>query len=43
MLFVDTSVWFAVTFSGDRNHERAKRLLEAGDRLAATDHVLVET
>ncbi len=43
MLFVDTGVWYAALDRADVNHGRAVQLLGAGERLATTDYVLVET
>lgn len=42
-LFVDTSVFYAASDSGDRSHDRAKKLLRDVDGLVASDHVLVES
>jgi uncharacterized protein len=42
-LFVDTSIWFAAFDSSDRSNRRAKTILEAGESLVTTDHVLIET
>jgi len=42
-LFVDTSAWYAALDSGDVDHDRARSILGAGERLVTTDHVLVET
>lgn len=42
-LFVDTSVWYAAADGGDRSNPRAKQILSAGERLVASDHVLLET
>jgi predicted nucleic acid-binding protein len=42
-VFVDTSVWYAAADRGDRSSRRAQALLQGGDRLATSDHVLVET
>ncbi len=43
MLFVDTGVWYAALDRADVNHGRAVQVLGAGERLATTDYVLVET
>lgn len=42
-LFVDTSAFYAAADSSDTNHARATSVLEGGDRLTATDHILVES
>jgi hypothetical protein len=42
-LFVDTSIWYAAADSSDRSNARAKAILNAGDSLVTTDHVLIET
>jgi uncharacterized protein len=42
-LFVDTSIWYAATDSGDLDNGRAKAILRSGEPLVTTDHVLVET
>jgi uncharacterized protein len=42
-LFVDTSAFYAAADSSDRSHERAKRVLGAGEPLVTTDHVLAES
>lgn len=42
-LFVDTSAWCAAADRRDTCHARAKAVLSSGDRLATSDHVLVET
>lgn len=42
-LFVDTSVWYAAADSSDAGNARAKTVLNAGEALVTTDHVLVET
>lgn len=42
-LFVDSSIWYAAADRGDRSNQRAREILSAGDRLLATDHILVET
>jgi uncharacterized protein len=42
-LFVDTSTFYAAADSSDRSHERAKRVLGAGEPLATSDHVLAES
>jgi predicted nucleic acid-binding protein len=41
-LFVDTSAFYATADSSDSHHSRAARIITAGERLVATDHVLVE-
>ena len=42
-IFVDTSAWYAAADRGDRQNERAKRLLVTDEPLVTSDHVLVET
>lgn len=42
-LFVDSSAFYAVSDTGDRQNAHAKEILGRGDRLVTTDHVLVET
>jgi len=42
-LFVDTSVWYAATDSGDVDNAGARAVLSRGDSLITTDHVLAET
>jgi uncharacterized protein len=42
-LFVDTSAFYAAADTSDRSHERAKRVLGAGEPLVTTDHVLAES
>ena len=42
-VFVDTSVWYAVMDRGDSHSPRAKAILNSGNPLLTTDHVLVET
>jgi len=42
-IFVDSSAWYAAADRGERNNARAKRILQAGESLVTTDHVLVET
>lgn len=41
-LFVDSSMFYAAVDRGDRDSERAKRVLGAGEALVTSDHVLVE-
>ena len=41
-LFVDTSIWYAAADSGDPSNTRAKAILNSGEQLVTTDHVLVE-
>lgn len=36
-------MFYAAADRGEGNHVRAKEILEAGERLVTTDHVLVET
>jgi predicted nucleic acid-binding protein len=43
MLFVDSSAFYAAADTGDASHERAVEVLEAGDALVTSDHVLVES
>jgi predicted nucleic acid-binding protein len=42
-LFVDTSIWYAAADSSDRSNALAKAVLQAGEALVTSDHVLVET
>jgi predicted nucleic acid-binding protein len=42
-LFVDTSIWFAAADISDLSNSRAKAILNSGELLITTDHVLVET
>ena len=42
-LFVDTSVWYAAADSSDTSNARAKSILNGGEALFTTDHVLVES
>lgn len=42
-LFVDTSAFYAAADAGDRSHSRAKDILEGGEILVTSDHVLVES
>ncbi|HXW90836.1 MAG TPA: PIN domain-containing protein [Terriglobales bacterium] len=42
-LFVATSIWYAAADSADASNTRAKAILESGEQLVTTDHVLVET
>src|SRR5258706_1734984 len=42
-MFVDTSVWYAAADSSDAGNERAKQVLNNGESLFTTDHILVET
>lgn len=41
-LFVDTSAFYAATDRDDHANARAKEILEQGEALVTTDHVLVE-
>ena len=42
-LFVDTSVWYAAVDRSDAGNARARAILQAGEDLLTTGHVLVET
>lgn len=42
-LFVDSSMFYASVDRGDRDYERAKRILGADEPLITSDHVLVES
>jgi predicted nucleic acid-binding protein len=42
-LFVDTSIWYAAADSSDRSNVRAKAVLQSGEPLVTTDHILIET
>ena len=43
MLFVDSSVWFAMMVDRDRGNQRAKTILTSHSDFMVTDHVVVET
>jgi predicted nucleic acid-binding protein len=42
-VFVDTSVWYAAADSSDVDNRKAKRLINVGEPLVVSDHVLAET
>ena len=42
-LFADTSAWFAAADASDSSNRRAKRILQAGERLVTSSFVLAET
>ena len=42
-IFVDSSAWYAAADRGDRQNDRAKRLLATDEPLVTSDHNLVET
>ena len=42
-LFVDTSIWFAAADASDLSNARAKAILNSGEPLVTTDHILSET
>jgi predicted nucleic acid-binding protein len=42
-LFVDTSIWFAAADATDLSNARAKAILNSGELLVTTDHILIET
>jgi predicted nucleic acid-binding protein len=42
-LFVDTSIWYAAADEGDANNVSAMAVLNSGEALVTSDHVLVET
>jgi predicted nucleic acid-binding protein len=42
-IFVDSSAWYALVNTRDKNHLAAKRFLEAGYRLLTTNFVIDET
>lgn len=42
-LFVDSSVFYAGADRGDTTHARAAQILQSGEPLVTSDHVLVET
>ena len=42
-VFVDSSAWYAAADRGDRQNDRAKRLLATDEPLVTSDHILVET
>ncbi len=41
-LFVDSSTFYAAADAGDRSNARAKAVLERGEALVTSDHVVVE-
>ena len=43
MIFVDSSVWFALAVARDRGNTRAKSVLRDNTDSVTTDHVMVET
>ncbi len=42
-LFVDTSIWYAIADSSEFDNSRAKEIVNSGEPLVTTDHILVET
>ena len=42
-LFVDSSAFYAAAYPSEHNNARAKAVLQTGERLVTSDHVLVET
>ena len=42
-IFVDSSIWYAAADRGDRQNNRAKKLLATNEPLVTSDHVLIET
>lgn len=42
-LFVDTSIWYAAADSSNLSNARAKAVLNSGEQLVTTDHILVES
>jgi predicted nucleic acid-binding protein len=42
-VFVDSSMFYASVDRGDRDYERAKRILGSDESLVTSDHVIVET
>jgi predicted nucleic acid-binding protein len=42
-IFVDTSIWYAAADASDPSNTRAKAILNSGEPLVTTDHILVET
>lgn len=42
-LFVDTSTFYAAADIGDVNHARAAAIIDSGQRLLTSDHVLLES
>ena len=42
-IFVDSSIWYAAADRGDRQNNRAKKLLATDEPLVTSDHVLIET
>ncbi len=43
MLFVDSSVWFAMMVDRDHDNQRAKSIMTSQEDFMVTDHVVVET
>ena len=43
MIFIDSSVWFALAVVRDRSNARAKTILRENTDTVTTDHVMVET
>jgi len=43
LIFVDSSVWFALAVARDRGNTRAKSVLRDNTDSVTTDHVMVET
>jgi predicted nucleic acid-binding protein len=43
LIFVDSSVWFALAVARDRGNARAKSILRDNTDSVTTDHVMVET
>jgi len=42
-LFVDTSIWYAAADLSDLSNANAKVVLNSGEPLVITDHILIET
>jgi uncharacterized protein len=42
-VFVDTSVWYAAADTSDVDHLRAVAILQSGEPMVTSDHVLAET
>jgi uncharacterized protein len=43
LIFVDSSIWFALAVARDRGNARAKSILRENSDTVTTDHVIVET
>jgi len=43
LIFVDSSIWFALAVARDRSNARAKSILRENSDSVTTDHIIVET